>query len=153
MKKLTIIITLVILLISLYGIFFYTGVVIIKCSTVDLLRLLLCFLGIVSFILYLFKSRVFVWLNIIWFLPQIMVVTERTFNYAQRTYFDNAVYNMTIIFNFGFMMLWETNSNTCLVLNANIFAIVGLFLSLVIAERSINNGKIFFAEQTAKKQA
>ncbi|MCK4251595.1 hypothetical protein KAX97_09095 [candidate division WOR-3 bacterium] len=82
-----------------------------------------------------------------------MVVTERTFNYAQRTYFDNAVYNMTIIFNFGFMMLWETNSNTCLVLNANIFAIVGLFLSLVIAERSINNGKIFFAEQTAKKQA
>lgn len=124
-------ITLLILLLSLVGTFIYTKVIISNNYTIfDIFRGILCFLGIMSFCLYLLKNKIFYFLNIFWFLPQLIIITQRCFDFEHSTFFDKYIYNSTVVFQFGFTLAWAIDKYSFIVFAFNIFALIGLFISL-----------------------
>jgi len=133
MRKLAYLITLIILVFSVIGLHSGISDLIAACGQFILLRMLLCIMGITCFVLLMLNKRIYVWLNVIWFLPQVIVLAERFVDPVYDAYAERVIYDLTIFINSVLFVSVEKSADVFLRIGFNLIGIVGLILSVVIA--------------------
>jgi hypothetical protein len=133
MSKLAYVITLIVFVFSMVGLYSSISDMITVRGQFALLRSLLSFLGIVSFILLSLKKRLFVLLNIVWFVPQVIVLAERFVDPVYDAYAERAVYDVTLSISSVFVISIEKTPDVFLRIGFNVVGIVGMILSIIIA--------------------
>ena len=132
MRKLAFVITLFILVVSVIGIFSVTRSMIARYSLMTLLQGLLCIMGVLSFILFMFKKTLYALLNVIWFLPQVVVLAERYVDPIYDAYAERGIYDLTTVINSVFVLSVEKAPDVYLRIGFNFIGIVGLILSILV---------------------
>ena len=132
MKRMAFVITLFILVVSVIGIFSVTRSTIARYSTMTLLQGLLSIIGILSFILFVFKKNQYALLNVIWFMPQVVVLAERYVDPIYDAYVERSIYDLTIVINSIIVFAVEKDTDVCLRIGFNVIGIVGLVLSILV---------------------
>jgi hypothetical protein len=132
MRKKAFVITLFILVISVIGIVSITRAMIIRFDVMTLLQGLICLVGVVSFILFMFKKNQYALLNILWFLPQVVVLAERYVDPVYDAYVERTIYDLTIVFNSIIVLSMDQGADVYLRIGFNFIGIVGLILSIIV---------------------
>jgi hypothetical protein len=132
MRKMAFVITLFILVVSVIGVFSVTRSMIARYSLMTLLQGPLCIIGILSFILFIFKKNLYALLNVIWFLPQVVVLAERYVDPVYDAYVERGIYDLTIIVNSVIVFSVEKATDVYLRIGFNFIGIAGLILSILI---------------------
>jgi len=133
MRKLAYLITLIILVFSVIGLHSGISDLIAARGQFISLRMLLCIMGITCFVLLVLNKRVYVWLSVIWFLPQVIVLAERFVDPVYDAYAERVIYDLTIFINSVLFVSVEKSADVFLRIGFNLIGIVGLILSVVIA--------------------
>jgi hypothetical protein len=132
MKRLAFLITLFILVGSVIGILSVTRSILARYSLMALLQGLLCVIGILSFILFMCKKNLYSLLNIVWFLPQVVVVAKRYVDPVYDAYVERSIYDLTIVINCIVVLSVEKATDVYLRIGFNFIGITGLILSLLV---------------------
>ncbi|MGB7054314.1 MAG: hypothetical protein WBE28_03210 [bacterium] len=133
MRKLAYVITLIVFVFSVVGLYSSIRDMIAVRGQFLLFRSLLCVLGIVAFVAFMLKKRIFALLNIIWFLPQVVVLSERFVDPVYDGYAERALYDVTLSISSVFVVSIEKAPDVFLRIGFNVVGIMGLILSTVIA--------------------
>lgn len=133
MRKLAYVITLIVFVFSVVGLYSSIRDMIAVRGQFLLFRSLLCVLGIVAFVAFMLKKRIFALLNIIWFLLQVIVLSERFVDPVYDGYAERALYDVTLSISSVFVVSIEKAPDVFLRIGFNVVGIMGLILSTVIA--------------------
>lgn len=133
MRKLAYVITLIVFVFSMVGLYSSISGVIAGQGQFLLYRLLLCVLGILAFVAFMLKRRIFALLNIIWFLPQVIVLAERFVDPVYDGYAERAVYDVTLSISSVFVLSIEKAPDVFFRIGLNVVGIIGMILSIIIA--------------------
>lgn len=134
MKVLAYAITLYIFIISVVGLFGYIPRFALEPDFLRDPRVPLCLIGVASMVLISFRKTAFAWLNIIWFLPQVLVISRRLIDQGKGIFVETVMFDMTIVVNLCFNIVRRLGTNSYEVIKPNAIAIAGLILSFIIAE-------------------
>jgi hypothetical protein len=96
-------------------------------------RFLLSLLGIIAFIMLMRKKNMFAVLNIMWFLPQIIVLAERFVDPLYDGYAERTIYDLTLSISSVFVIGIEKAPDVFLRIGFNLVGIAGFVLSLMVA--------------------
>lgn len=140
MKVLAYAITLYIFVISVVGLFGYIPRFALDPDFLRDPRVPLCLIGVASMLLLSFRKKAFAWFNIIWFLPQVLIIGRRLSDPAKDIFVETLMFDMTIVVNFSFDIVRQLGTNSYEVIKPNAVAIAGLILSFIIAERVYKRG-------------
>ena len=132
MKKMAFAIALFILVVSVMGIVPITRAMVTRFDVMALLQGLLCLVGVVSFTLFILKKNPFALLNILWFLPQVVVLAERYVDPVYDAYVERSIYDLTIVINSIIVLSAEKGIDVYLRIGFNVIGIVGLILSILV---------------------
>ncbi|KPL15133.1 hypothetical protein AMJ74_02115 [candidate division WOR_3 bacterium SM1_77] len=143
MKKLAFVITLIIFVFSVVGLYSSISDAIAVQGRFILLRVLLCILGIGTFVAFMFKKRLFALLGTIWFLPQIIVLSERFVDPMYDAYAERTVYDLTLSISSVLVVAIEKTPDVFLRIGVNLVGLTGLILSLVIAAAVFRKSDFF----------
>ena len=135
MKKLAFAITLIVFVFSVVGLYSAISDAMAARGQFILCRLLLSILGIAAFVAFMLKKRMFALLNITWFLPQVIVLSERFVDPVYDAYAERTLYDLTLSISSIFVVGFEKVPDVFLRLGFNLVGIVGLILSIVVAVR------------------
>ncbi len=133
MKRLAFVITLLVFVFSVVGLYSAIGDVIAERGQFIVSRILLCAMGIVAFVAFMSKRRIFTLLNTIWFLPQIIVLSERFVDPLYDGYAERTVYDMTLIVSSIITMGIERVPDIFLRIGINLVGLTGFVISIVIS--------------------
>jgi hypothetical protein len=131
-RKIAFVVTLFVLVVSVIGIYSVTQSMIVRYSLMALLQGLLCVIGVLSFILFMLKKNLYALLNVIWFLPQVVVLAERYVDPIYDAYVERGIYDLTIVINSVIVFSVEKVSDVYLRIGFNFIGIVGLILSILV---------------------
>lgn len=140
MKVVAYAITLYIFVISVVGLFGYIPRFSLDVEFLRDARVPLCLIGVVSMLLLSFRKRPFALLNIVWFLPQMLVISRRLSSAAGDVFVETVMFDVTIVVNFGFDIVRRLGSDSYQVIQPNIIGIAGLIVSIIIAEWAYRRG-------------
>ena len=132
MRKIAFVIALFILVVSVMGILSVTRSLITRYDLMTLLQGLLSIIGILSFLLFMFKKNLYALLNVIWFLPQVVVLAERFVDPVYDAYAERGIYDLTIVINSVVVFAVETAADVYLRIGFNLIGLVGLILSVLV---------------------
>jgi len=133
MKSLAFVITLIVFVFSVVGIYSAISDVIAERGQFVLSRILLCSMGIVAFITFFSKKRIFALLNTVWFLPQIIVLSERFVDPLYDGYAERTAYDMTLMVSSIIAVGIEKVPDVFLRIGMNLVGLTGFALSIVIS--------------------
>jgi hypothetical protein len=78
------------------------------------------------------KKNLYALLNVIWFLPQVVVLAERYVDPVYDAYVERSVYDLTISINSVIALSVEKATDVYLRIGFNFIGIVGLILSILV---------------------
>lgn len=133
MRKLAYVITLIVFVFSMVGLYSSISDVITGQGQFLLFRSILCVLGIGAFVAFMLKKRIFALLNIVWFLPQVIVLSERFVDPVYDGYAERALYDVTLSISSVFVVSIEKAPDVFLRIGFNVVGIIGMILSMIIA--------------------
>ena len=140
MKVLAYAITLYIFVVSVIGLFGYVPRLALDPDFLRDPRVPLCLIGVASMLLLAFRKKAFAWFNIIWFLPQVLVISRRLVSPAGDIFVETLMFDMTIVLNVLFSIVRRLGADSYQVIQPNVIGIAGLILSFIIAERVYKRG-------------
>lgn len=132
MRKMAFVIALFVLAVSAIGIFSVLRSMIARYSLMTLLQGLLCVIGVLSFILFMFKKNLYALLNVAWFLPQVVVLAVRYVDPVYDAYVERSIYDLTIVINSVLVLSVEKAADVYLRIGFNFIGMVGLGLSILV---------------------
>lgn len=133
MRKLAYVITLIVFAFSVVGLYSAIGDLIAERGQFILSRISLCGIGIVAFIAFMSKKRIFALLNCIWFLPQIIVLSERFVDPLYDAYAERTVYDITLVVSGIITVGVEKVPDVFLRIGMNLVGLIGLALSIAVS--------------------
>lgn len=139
MRKLAYVITLIVFVFSFVGLYSAISDLIAERGQFILSRISLCAIGIVAFIAFMSKRKIFALLNSIWFLPQIIVLSERFVDPLYDAYAERTVYDITLVVSSIVTVGVEKIPDVFLRIGFNLVGIAGLILSIVVAVGFLKN--------------
>jgi uncharacterized membrane protein YuzA (DUF378 family) len=152
MRKLAYVITLVVFAFSVVAIYSLINDVV-GGQGRFMWRLLLSIVGIAAFITLMLHKRIFVLLNIIWFLPQVIVLAERFVDPVYDAYAERTVYDLTLSVSSILVLGFEKAPDVFLRIGFNLVGIAGLILSIAVAARFLRSGKDAFPGRNKEDKA
>lgn len=144
MRNLAYIITLVVFAFSVVAIYSVINDILGGQGQFILLRFLLSIVGIAAFITLILHRSIFVLLDIVWFLPQVIVLAERFVDPVYDAYAERTVYDLTLSVSSILVLGFEKAPDVFLRIGFNLVGIAGLILSIVVAVRFLRSGKDAF---------
>jgi hypothetical protein len=139
MQKLAYVVTAIIFIFSVVGTYSNLNEMIAAKGQFVAQRILLCILGIITFVLFMLRKRVFALLNVIWFLPQTIVLSERFVDPLYDAYAERTVYDMAILVSSVFVVGVEKTQDVFVRIGFNMVGIAGLMFSILIAWAVLRN--------------
>jgi hypothetical protein len=140
MKRLAFVITLLVFVFSVVGLYSAISDVIAERGQFILSRILLCAMGIMAFAAFMSRRRIFALLNTIWFLPQIIVLSERFVDPLHDAYAERTIYDLTLSISSVFVIGFEKAPDVFLRIGLNLVGIAGFILSLMVALALLGKG-------------
>jgi hypothetical protein len=143
MRRLAFVITLIIFVFSVVGLYSSISDTITAQGQLLLFRVLLCILGIGTFVAFILKREIFALLNTIWFLPQTIVLSERFVDPLYDAYAERTVYDLTLSISSVLVVAIERTPDVFLRIGINSVGLAGFILSLVIAAAVFRKSDFF----------
>lgn len=150
MQKLVYVVTAIIFIFSAMGVYSSLSEMITAKGLFVVQKALLCILGIVAFVLFMCRKRVFALLNVIWFLPQTFVLSERFVDPLYDAYAERTVYDLTVVVSSVFVVSVEKTQDVFVRIGFNMVGIAGLMISIVIAWAVLRNVDFFMKKRKDK---
>lgn len=134
MKVVAYVVTLYVFIISVIGLFEYIPRFALDPQFLTDPRVPLCLIGVAAMILLAFRKKSFALINIIWFLPQVIVISRRLSSTAGDIFVETVIFDMTIVVNVLFGIVRRLGTDSYQVIQPNVIGVAGLILSIIIAE-------------------